>query len=56
VTRLVCPHCGEYERYTLGGVTDKEVWYLCKACWKVSEWVRASVSEPWRVREGKDGH
>jgi transposase-like protein len=54
VTRLVCPHCGEYERYVLRTVTDTEVRYVCAKCSELSVWERASVSDPWRVREEKE--
>jgi hypothetical protein len=52
--RLVCPHCGEYERYKLQSVTDREAVHYCKACLRWSQWERENVSEPWRVREEKE--
>jgi transcription elongation factor Elf1 len=54
VTRIVCPHCGEWQRYELMSVTDRKTIYWCKPCDQLHEWERASVSEPWRVREEKE--
>jgi hypothetical protein len=51
VTRLVCPHCGEWQEFKLTAVTDHEVAYFCEACERHSVWARASFVEPWRVRE-----
>jgi transposase-like protein len=50
VTRIVCPHCGEYERYEQQSLTAIRAVYFCKSCRKFSDWVR--VSDGWRLREG----
>jgi translation initiation factor 2 beta subunit (eIF-2beta)/eIF-5 len=54
VTRLVCPHCGEYERYKLTATTGRITVYKCEKCGKWSEWQRYDADEPWRVREEKE--
>jgi uncharacterized Zn finger protein len=48
VTRLVCPHCGEYESYQLLSLGEDKSVYGCGKCGSVSEWER--TEDGWRVK------
>jgi uncharacterized Zn finger protein len=49
VTRLVCPHCGNYYEYEVVSLTNDEAVCKCHKCGRESRWERTLTS--WRVRE-----
>jgi uncharacterized Zn finger protein len=48
VTRLVCPHCGEWQRYQMLNLSTNSVRYKCHKCGQVHEWER--TPDGWRVK------
>jgi uncharacterized Zn finger protein len=54
VTRLVCPHCGEYESYQLLSLGEDTSVYGCGKCGCVSQWER--TEDGWRIKEETRGN